>query len=458
MPDFKLTEAQHSAMKVMSSDASHCLLEGGSRSGKTLLHVRNTCIRALKAPASRHAILRFRFNHVKQSIVLDTFPKVMSLCWPEAKYRLDKSDWYAELGNGSQIWFGGLDDKERTEKILGLEFATIYLNECSQIPVSSWEIVKTRLAQRVAQRWDTEKGKKAEASGKLLKPRMFYDWNPTNKAHWCHKLFHLGLDPTDNRPLRNPEDYVFFKINPQDNAENLSPEYLGQLAGLSARMRKRFLEGEAADALSNQLFSDADIDKWRVIDASNLPDMIKVVVGIDPSGSQDEDNASNDEIGIAVGGLGADGNAYLLEDCTVKAGPKTWGTVACGAFDRHEADTMVAEVNYGGAMVQYVIETQRPRTPFNAVHATRGKHVRAEPFSALYEDGKVRHVGYYPELEAELTAFSTTGYQGTSSPNRADAWIWVLAELFPSMVRDSRKLPRHGSAAADESALSWMAN
>ena len=163
--------------------------------------------------------------------------------------------------------------------------------------------------------------------------------------------------------------------------------------------------------------------------------MVRLVVGVDPSGSGDADNADNDAIGICVGGIGTDGIAYLLEDCTVKAGPATWGRIATDAFDRHRADIVVGEINYGGAMVQHVIQTARPRTPYKQVTATRGKAVRAEPFSALYEQGKVRHVGVFHDLEDELTAFSTSGFTGENSPNRADAWIWVLTELFPGLTR-----------------------
>jgi phage terminase large subunit-like protein len=162
-------------------------------------------------------------------------------------------------------------------------------------------------------------------------------------------------------------------------------------------------------------------------------------VAVDPSGAGDEDNADNDAIGIMVVGLATDGNAYVLEDCTVKAGPGTWGNVATSAFDRHEANVIVGETNYGGAMVQQTINVARPRTPFKKVTASRGKHVRAEPFSALYEQGKVRHAGDFPELEDELTAFSTMGYMGQGSPNRADALIWALAELFPGLTARAKK-------------------
>lgn len=430
----KLTPRQLEAQEVLAGDATHIMLFGGSRSGKTFLLIRAVCMRALKAPSSRHAVLRFRFNAVKSSIVLDTFPKVMRLCFPGVTYTMSKTDWYAEFENGSQIWFGGLDDKERTEKILGMEFVTIYLNEASQIPKSSRDLAVTRLAQQVDQ---VIKGKPTQR----LKPRMYYDCNPPSKSHWTYRLFIEKRDPDTKRPLPGDE-YAWFQINPEDNADNVSPDYLQTLRGLSARLQKRFLKGEFSDATPNALFHDEDIDKWRVTDGK-LPEFVRVVVGVDPSGADDADNADNDAIGIVVGGLGTDGNAYLLEDCTVKAGPATWSRVATHAYDRHEANAIVGEQNYGGAMVKHTIMTARkPGDPvryYKDVSATRGKHVRAEPFSALYEQGKIRHAGEFQELEDELTAFSTAGYTGTDSPNRADAWFWVLAELFGGIVAPAKK-------------------
>jgi phage terminase large subunit-like protein len=422
------TPKQLAAQEILAGDATHILLVGGSRSGKTFLLTRNVCMRAIKAPKSRHAVLRFRFNAVKASIIMDTFPKVMRLCFPGVRYELNKTDWFAQIENGSEIWFGGLDDKERTEKILGMEFVTIYLNEVSQIPQGSRDIAVTRLAQQVDQVID---GKPPQP----LKPRMYYDCNPPSKAHWTYRLFIEKRDPETKQPLAHPADYAHFQINPEDNAANVSAGYLDTLRNLSTRLQKRFLKGEFADATPNQLFAEEDIDKWRVTDGV-VPDLVRVVIAVDPSGSGDADNADNDAIGIAIVGLGVDGNAYLLEDCTVKAGPATWGRVATSAFDRHAADIVVGEANYGGAMVQHTIQTARPRTPYKSVTATRGKAVRAEPISALYENGKVRHVGNFPELEDELTAFSTVGYVGDKSPNRADALIWALTELFPGMVKE----------------------
>ena len=421
----ELTDRQKEAMAVVSGDATHAMLFGGSRSGKTFLHTRNVCLRALKAPKSRHAVLRFRFNAVKAAIIYDTFPKVMALAFPGVAYTLNKTDWFAEFENGSQIWFGGLDDKERTEKILGQEYATIFLNEVSQIPFASRNVAVTRLAQKCDQIID--------GTNEPLKPRMFYDCNPPSKLHWSYQMFVKKIDPDTKLPLRNAGDYASFQINPKDNRQNLSDGYLETLEGLSSRFRKRFLDGEFADGTPNQLFPDEHIDRWRVLDGK-VPQMVRVVVAVDPSGASDAESAENDAIGIVVAGVGIDGNAYVLEDCTVKAGPATWGKIATSAFERHAANVIVGETNYGGGMVQHVIQTARPRTPFKMVTATRGKAVRAEPHSALYEQGKIRHVGLFHDLEDELSGFSTIGYVGDKSPNRADALIWALTELFPGIT------------------------
>lgn len=436
---FSFTAKQKEALDtILSSAAAHAMLFGGGRSGKTFLHVRNIVMRALKAPGSRHLILRLRFNHVKQSIIMDTFPRVMKLCFPGVEYSLDKTDWFVSIGD-SQIWFGGLDDKERMEKVLGNEYVTIFLNECSQISWAGVQMVLTRLAQRVMQVIK-------DREPVLLKPRMLYDCNPPNKAHWTFKLFRQKVDPETKEPLKHPENYVSFQMNPRDNQANLTPEYLGLFADMSGRMRRRFEEGEFADATPNALFDEANIDAYRADVGETLPDMVRIIVSVDPSGAgDDEGNIENDEIGIVVDGLGTDGKAYLLEDITVKGGPSMWGSVAVAAYVRHAADVIVGETNFGGGMVKYVVQAEAVkagvRVNFKMVTASRGKAQRAEPFSVLYEQGKVRHVGIFAKLEDELCAFSTTGYTGPGSPNRADAHVWALAEMFPAMVKP-RDVPK----------------
>jgi len=437
----KFTQRQQQAQALLASIAKHILLYGGSRSGKTFLLVRAIVMRALKAPNSRHAIFRFRFNHVKASIIADTFPKVMQVCFPETEWHLDKTDWFVQFANGSQIWFAGLDDKERTEKVLGQEYVTIYFNECSQISFDARNTALTRLAQAVMQMVE---GMAEEP----LRPRVYYDCNPPNKGHWIYKIFFDKKDPLSSLELTDPENYVSLLMNPQDNAENLNSDYLNTLNSLPERMRKRFRDGLFAEANPNALWTEETLEKWR---AGGLePEFQRIVVAVDPSGAADENNESNDPIGVIVGALARDGVAYVLEDCSLKAGPLAWGKVATNAYERHEADLIVGEINFGGAMVEHVIQTARPqgrpKLPYKTLTASRGKHVRAEPIAALFESGKIRMWGEHRELEAELLSFSTTGYLGEGSPNRADAMVWCMSELFPGLVKQEQKRQRQRQA------------
>lgn len=425
----KLSNKQLEALRIIGSPAMHAMLYGGSRSGKTFIILHAIITRALAAPKSRHAVLRFRFNHLKASIIHDTFPKVMDLAFPDVKHHLDKSDWFAQMPNESQIWFGGLDDKERTEKVLGQEHATIFLNEASQIPWSSRNLAITRLAQKCEYELNGTKG--------TLRLKALYDCNPPSTAHWTYRYFSAHRDPESNQPLTEPNS-AFLQMNPRDNAENLPVEYIASLEAMPQRMRRRFLEGEFSDILENALFPLEVLDKWRSI--QSLPDMQRVIVAVDPSGSGDEDNAHNDAIGIVVAGLGVDGNGYLLEDLTVKAGPRVWGNIATTAYDRHAADLIVAETNYGGEMVRFVVQAAKPGVNFRKLTASRGKVVRAEPIAALVEQGKIRLAGNFNELEDELSAFTTAGYHGDASPNRADAFVWAFTELFPGIARQETSI------------------
>jgi phage terminase large subunit len=179
-----LTAKQREANRLLAGPASNIMLRGGSRSGKTFLLCRAIVQRALNAPGSRHAIFRFRFNHAKTSIWADTLPKVLKLCFPGVPHRFDKTDFFLELPGDSQVWIGGLDDKERVEKVLGQEYVTLYFNESSQIPWNSIETAMTRLAQRVEVAPPI-----AKATGRTHLPlKAYYDCNPPSKLHWSFQL------------------------------------------------------------------------------------------------------------------------------------------------------------------------------------------------------------------------------------------------------------------------------
>jgi hypothetical protein len=426
-----LTPKQREANRLLGGPARNIMLRGGSRSGKTFLLCRAIVQRAINAPNSRHAIFRFRFNHAKTSIWADTLPKVLKLCFPALRVRFDKTDFYVELPNGSQIWIAGLDDKERVEKILGAEYVTLYFNESSQIPWASIETAMSRLAQKCELAPEI-----AKATGRTHLPlKAYFDCNPPSKLHWSYQLFRAKLKPGTKEALPNPDDYAEMKVNPADNAENLPAEYFDVLASMSAAKRLRFEAGEWASEVNGALWSLEDRDapdgrKMPGIDSLRVtqhPDLRRIVVAVDPSGTKGD--GGGDDIGIIAAGLGIDGHAYVLEDASCQLSPEGWGRRTVETYHRHDADRVVGEANFGGDMVRFTVQTADKKVPYSAVKASRGKAVRAEPVSALYEQGKVHHVGTFPDLEDQMCNFTAGGYVGEGSPDRADALVWALTEL-----------------------------
>lgn len=428
----RLTTRQREANRLLSSKARNVMLRGGSRSGKTFILCRAIIQRGINAPGSRHAIFRFRFNHAKTSVWSDTLPKVLKLCFPSLSVRFDKTDFYVELPNGSQIWIAGLDDKERVEKILGQEYATLYFNESSQIPWGSVETAMSRLAQKCELAPEI-----AEATGRThLKLKAFFDCNPPSKLHWSYQMFRSKMKPGTKEALPNPDDYAEMLVNPSHNADNLPDEYFEVLASMSAAKRLRFEAGEWASEVSGALWALEDrkapdgktmpgIDSLRVATA---PEMQRIVVSIDPSGTRGDD--TGDDIGIVVAGLGMDGDAYVLEDATCQMSPEGWGRRAVERYHAWDADRVVGERNYGGDMVRFTVATADKDVAFKEVVASKGKAVRAEPISALYEQGRVHHVGDFQDLEDQMVNFTPSGYIGEKSPDRADALVWALTELM----------------------------
>lgn len=435
---FRLTPTQRTAVQSLSSDASDQGLGGGSRSGKTFTFCYAVASRALAAPGSRHAILRFRQNAIVKSIVRDTWPKMMDLAYPGvySEKALNKTDWFWKAPNGSEVWFGGLDDKERVENILGNEYSTIYFNECSQIPWQSVKLALTRLAQKVPLSLGDE-----AALVRYLRLKAYYDFNPPSKRHWTYRYFVEKKSPDTGKPLVSPEKISFMFMNPLDNKENLDPNYLQRLDEMPIKERQRFFLGQFSDEDNDSLWTDEIYDNNRITDTKQLPDMVRLVVAVDPSGcASDDSDSRSDEIGIVVVGLGTDGFGYLLEDISGHYGPAQWGKIVGEAFRRHGADCIVGESNFGGAMVKYTIEAANEggeNLPVKLVNATRGKVVRAEPIATLYERGKVKHVGYFPEIEEQGCSFYPDGYKGMKSPDRKDAVIWALTELFPGIAKNN---------------------
>lgn len=247
----------------------------------------------------------------------------------------------------------------------------------------------------------------------------------------------LGADPramatTTPRPIKivldlmqNP-DTVVTRGNTYDNAENLAPAFLSQIIRKyeGTRMGRQELLAELLTDVPGALWTRSRLDDNRV---RLHPDLARVVVAVDPSGGHDPEN---DEQGIVVAGVGVDGHGYVLADRSCKLSPEGWGKRAVQAYLDFEADRIVYEKNFGGEMVEAVIRVAArdmgTQVATKAVHASRGKAVRAEPVAALDEQGRVSHVGSFPDLEDELVTWTPDSGE---SPNRLDALVWAFTEL-----------------------------
>jgi len=207
-----------------------------------------------------------------------------------------------------------------------------------------------------------------------------------------------------------------------DNAANLAPSQLDRLRTLyeGTRLGRQELYGELLLDTPGALWTQAVVDDARV---DRAPALQRVVVAIDPAVTSGEDS---DSTGIVAAGIGVDGHLYVLHDRTCRESPERWARRAVELYDEVEGDRIVAEVNNGGDLVEAVLRTVDPSVPVRKVHASRGKRMRAEPVAALYEQGRVHHVGGLPELEDQMTTWTP---ESADSPDRLDALVWALTDL-----------------------------
>jgi phage terminase large subunit-like protein len=226
-----------------------------------------------------------------------------------------------------------------------------------------------------------------------------------------------------------------------DNAANLAEDFLDELRAKyeGTRLGRQELYGEILTDKPGALWTLQRLEDTRTTD---VPVLKRVVVAIDPPISSKE---SADECGIVVAGIGDDGHAYVVADLSERGlSPKQWAEKAIGAYVMHGADRIVAEINQGGEMVESVIRQIDRNVAYRGVHATRGKYLRAEPVSALYEQARVHHVGVYKALEDQMCDFTPdfdrakAGY----SPDRVDALVWALTDLMLAPIAGVPRIRR----------------
>ena len=308
---------------------------------------------------------------------------------------------------GGVIIFAGMQD-HTADSIKSLEgFHVAWVEEAQSLSARSLEMLRPTIRAPGSEIW--------------------FSWNPRSADDPVDKFFR-GLEP--------PENAIIRKVNYDQNLmfpEELELERQHDEKSNRARYShiwEGFYEPQAVDAI------------WDRVTIHNnrrdvAPEMGRIVVAVDPAGST---GPNSDLTGIVVVARGdEDNHGYVLEDASMKGTPKQWAERVVALHDRWEADAVVAERNYGGDLVEAVIKAVRPTVRYIAVNATRAKHVRAEPISALYTLGRVHHVGTFPELENEMCLMTAHGYEGSGSPDRVDAAVWGLTELFPAMVQNKTR-------------------
>ena len=216
------------------------------------------------------------------------------------------------------------------------------------------------------------------------------------------------------RRRRHGDDAGAHDRQPQNLAQAFLTKIVARYEG--TRLGRQELDAELIEERTDALWHRAAIEACRV---SLAPELRRIVVAVDPPASSGE---GSDACGIVAAGIGAEGNGYVLVDATAeRLSPARWAKRAVDLFHRLEADRIVAEVNQGGEMVEAVIRQADADVPVETVRARRGKYLRAEPVAALYEQGRVRHVGAFPELEDEMCDFALGGLSSGRSPT-ARGW------------------------------------
>ena len=319
--------------------------------------------------------------------------------------------------NGTNFIFAGLG-KMTTDQLKSMEGIDIaWIEEAATISEKSLEVLIPTIRKDKSELW--------------------FSWNPRHSS-----------DPIDKRFRGEvvPENSIIKKVNYPDNP--FFPNELDSERRFDEQhKRERYAHvwlGEYESSVVDALWDRANLHANRREDP---PEMTRIVVGVDPAMTE-----GGDEHGIIVCGVGEDGRGYVLDDLSRRGSPKQWAEQAITAFDKWAADCIICEVNQGGDLVKHTIQSIRPSARIKDVRASRGKHIRAEPISALYALDRVSHAGTFPLLEDQMVKMTSAGYQGDdNSPDRVDALVWAFSELFPKLNRQKPKVDHRNNAGG-----SWM--
>jgi PBSX family phage terminase large subunit len=251
---FRPTAAQRKALTLLKSGAKHILLFGGSRSGKTTVLAMAVIYRAVRYAGSRHLICRLRAKDARSSVLRETLLPLLAKTIGGGNYAHNIHSDLIRLFNGSEIWIGGLGDREQADKILGHEYNTIYFNEVSQLSYAAVTTAYSRLAMKI------------EGCRNLF----LYDCNPGSPLHWAYKIFMRKKQFLTDEPLAKPELYASILLNPDDNRANLPDGYISDILDtLPEKQKQRFKEGLWVKA-EGVIY--ARFDESMILDAGAMPE------------------------------------------------------------------------------------------------------------------------------------------------------------------------------------------
>lgn len=373
---------------------------GGRGSGKSHFFAELAVETAIRRPGSRGVCIREVQKSLKESAKMLIEDKVDAFgAGNDFRCLVDQT----QTPGGGIIIYRGMQDynKESIKSLEGFDWA--WVEEATTLSQKSLEMLRPTIRRGGSELW--------------------FSWNPVASSDPVDAFFRRGDAPPDSvMVMANYPDNPFFP-------EVLELERQHDLKYNPDRYN-HIWEGGYAPQVVGAIFTMQAINENR---RTETPDLQRILVGVDHATSSEP---GANEHGIIVGGLGDDGRGYVVDDATVMGPPEKWARMVVDRFDWWQADAVVVERNQGGDLVRQNLRTARPGLPIIEVHATRGKHVRAEPIASLYNHGRISHVGPFPELEAQLCQITNAGYEGPSgtSPDRADAMVWVMSELFNRMI------------------------
>lgn len=348
-------------------------------SGKT----RIGCLSVFAQPAGSLGVVAAPTYPMLRDATLRTFLDMAREAGVLADFK--QGEMLVRLINGTEVMFRSADNPDR---LRGPNIGWFWLDEAAMMPVDTWNIMLGRLREAPGRAWIT------------TTPRG---------DNWIYE-----------RWARNPlPDYSVVRSSSRDNPF-LPAGFVESLqAAYTTRFARQEVEGEFLLDVPGALWKRETLDASRINEARVFK---RIVIGVDPKASAEAES----ETGIIVMGAGADGHGYVLADYSIDGTPEQWAQQVARAYEEHEADRVVVEINQGGDMVTSVLRATGVRLPLQTVRASRGKATRAEPVAALYERGMMHHVGNFPVLEDQMCSW----VPGDKSPDRIDAMVWAATALM----------------------------